>query len=83
LRWDRLHTCQFGRPLQAGFLFSKYGIDELGLVPDANVGQVKLVRQIIEGFGLEIASPANAREILLPNGTIGVGLNNTLAREGL
>jgi uncharacterized protein (DUF849 family) len=35
-----------------------------GRLATSNAEQVKLVRQIIEGLGLDIASPAEARDIL-------------------
>jgi uncharacterized protein (DUF849 family) len=35
-----------------------------GKLATSNAEQVKLARQIIEGLGLEIASPDDAREIL-------------------
>ena len=35
-----------------------------GRLATSNAEQVRLVRQIIEGLGAEIASPAEAREIL-------------------
>ena len=34
------------------------------IVSESNAQQVKKVRQILEGIGLEIASPDEAREIL-------------------
>jgi uncharacterized protein (DUF849 family) len=39
----------------------------------SNAEQVRLVRQIIEGLGLAIASPAEAREILALKGGDKVG----------
>jgi uncharacterized protein (DUF849 family) len=35
-----------------------------GTLAESNAAQVRQVRQIIEGLGLEIASPNEAREIL-------------------
>jgi uncharacterized protein (DUF849 family) len=35
-----------------------------GRLAESNAEQVRLARQIIEGLGLEIATPAEAREIL-------------------
>jgi uncharacterized protein (DUF849 family) len=35
-----------------------------GKLAESNAAQVTRVRQIIEGLGLEIATPAEAREIL-------------------
>lgn len=35
-----------------------------GRLAESNADQVKLVRKIIEGLGLEIASPDEARDIL-------------------
>jgi len=35
-----------------------------GKLAESNAQQVRLARQIIEGLGLEIASPDEAREIL-------------------
>jgi uncharacterized protein (DUF849 family) len=45
----------------------------LGLDPRSNAEQVTRVRQIIEGLGLEIATPAEAREILALKGADKVG----------
>jgi uncharacterized protein (DUF849 family) len=39
-----------------------------GKLAESNAAQVKQVRQIIEGLGLEVASPAEAREILALKG---------------
>jgi uncharacterized protein (DUF849 family) len=44
-----------------------------GRMAASNAEQVRLVRQIIEGLGLEIASPAEAREILALKGGDKVG----------
>jgi uncharacterized protein (DUF849 family) len=44
-----------------------------GRMATSNAEQVRLVRQIIEGLGLEIASPAEAREILSLKGGDKVG----------
>lgn len=40
-----------------------------GTLAKSNAAQVKLARQIIEGLGLEIATPAEAREILALKGS--------------
>ncbi len=40
-----------------------------GTLAESNAAQVRQVRQIIEGLGLEIASPNEAREILQLKGT--------------
>jgi uncharacterized protein (DUF849 family) len=39
-----------------------------GRLAESNAVQVKLVRQILEGLGLEIATPDEAREILALKG---------------
>jgi uncharacterized protein (DUF849 family) len=39
-----------------------------GRLARSNAEQVKLARQIIEGLGLEVASPVEAREILALKG---------------
>ncbi len=44
-----------------------------GKLAESNAAQVKQVRQIIEGLGLEVASPAEAREILALKGGEKVG----------
>ena len=44
-----------------------------GRLAESNAEQVRLVRQIIEGLGLEIASPAEAREMLSLKGGDKVG----------
>ena len=44
-----------------------------GKLAETNAQQVRLVRQIIEGLGLEIASPEEAREILDLKGTDDLG----------
>jgi uncharacterized protein (DUF849 family) len=44
-----------------------------GKLAESNAAQVKQVRQIIEGLGLEVASPAEAREILALKGGDKVG----------
>jgi uncharacterized protein (DUF849 family) len=44
-----------------------------GKLAETNAAQVKQVRQIIEGLGLEVASPAEAREILALKGGDKVG----------
>lgn len=44
-----------------------------GKLAESNAAQVKQVRQIIEGLGLEVASPAEAREILALKGSEKVG----------
>jgi hypothetical protein len=48
--------------LEAGNREPEHGIDEFRFVPDAQ--QVRRVRTIIEGLGLEIATPDDARRIL-------------------
>jgi uncharacterized protein (DUF849 family) len=35
-----------------------------GMMADSNAQQVRQVRKIIEGLGLEVATPSEAREIL-------------------
>ena len=35
-----------------------------GILAKSNADQVKMARKIIEGLGLEVASPVDAREIL-------------------
>ncbi|MBE9552353.1 MAG: 3-keto-5-aminohexanoate cleavage protein, partial [Proteobacteria bacterium] len=35
-----------------------------GVLAESNADQVKLARKIIEGLGLEVATPDEAREIL-------------------
>ena len=44
-----------------------------GKLAETNAQQVRLARQIIEGLGLEIASPEEAREILDLKGTDDLG----------
>ncbi len=44
-----------------------------GKLAESNAAQVKQVRQIIEGLGLEVASPAEAREMLALKGGEKVG----------
>ena len=44
-----------------------------GKLAESNAAQVKQVRQIIEGLGLEVANPAEAREILALKGGEKVG----------
>ena len=44
-----------------------------GKLAESNAAQVTKVRQIIEGLGLEIASPDEAREILVLKGGDKVG----------
>ncbi|MFC0811443.1 3-keto-5-aminohexanoate cleavage protein [Paracoccus panacisoli] len=44
-----------------------------GKLAETNAQQVRLVRQIIEGLGLEIATPDEAREILALKGTDDLG----------
>ena len=44
-----------------------------GKLAETNAAQVRRVRQIIEGLGLEVASPAEAREILELKGGDQVG----------
>ena len=44
-----------------------------GKLAETNAEQVRLVRQIIEGLGLEIATPEEAREILELKGTDDLG----------
>ena len=44
-----------------------------GTLAETNAAQVRRVRQIIEGLGLEVASPADAREILELKGGDRVG----------
>jgi len=39
-----------------------------GVLAKSNVDQVKLARKIIEGLGLEVATPDEAREILTLKG---------------
>ena len=39
-----------------------------GKLAESNAQQVRLVRQIIEGLGLEIATPDDAREMLTLKG---------------
>jgi len=39
-----------------------------GQLAESNAQQVRLARQIIEGLGLEMASPAEARDILALKG---------------
>ena len=40
---------------------------------ETNAQQVRMVRQIIEGLGMEVASPEEAREILALKGTDDLG----------
>jgi uncharacterized protein (DUF849 family) len=44
-----------------------------GRLAQSNAEQVTTVRQIIEGLGLEVATPAEAREILQLKGKANVG----------
>ena len=44
-----------------------------GKLAETNAQQVRLVRQIIEGLGLEVATPDEAREILALKGTDDLG----------
>lgn len=44
-----------------------------GKLAETNAQQVRLARQIIEGLGLEIATPEEAREILALKGTDDLG----------
>jgi len=44
-----------------------------GRLAESNAAQVRQVRQIVEGLGLEVASPAEAREILALKGGDKVG----------
>jgi uncharacterized protein (DUF849 family) len=44
-----------------------------GRLAESNAVQVKLVRQILEGLGLEVATPDEAREILALKGADKVG----------
>ena len=44
-----------------------------GRLAETNAEQVRLVRQIIEGLGLEVATPDEAREILALKGTDDLG----------
>lgn len=46
---------------------------EPGKLAETNAQQVRLVRQIIEGLGLEVATPDEAREILALKGTDDLG----------
>jgi uncharacterized protein (DUF849 family) len=44
-----------------------------GVLAESNAQQVRLARQIIEGLGLAVASPDEAREILSLKGGDAVG----------
>ena len=44
-----------------------------GKLAESNAEQVRKVREILEGLGLEVATPAQAREILLLKGAETVG----------
>ena len=50
-----------GRPEEELLSSCRY---ETGTMAESNAAQVRQVRQIIEGLGLEVASPKEAREIL-------------------
>ena len=47
--------------------------DGPGRLAESNADQVKRARQILEGLGLEVATPAEAREILSLKGGDQVG----------
>ncbi len=44
-----------------------------GTLAESNATQVRLIRQVIEGMSLEVASPAEAREMLALKGGDAVG----------
>jgi uncharacterized protein (DUF849 family) len=63
----RRHGCGHGWQLRVGLEDSLWiGPGELAT---SNAAQVLRARQIIEGFGLEVATPADAREILSLKGS--------------